>query len=78
MFTDSEYKKNLFSCCRSLLEFAKENDGVAQAIAERGYNFIKKHLKLEHVTCYWKSLLVKYATLLKYDVRRRDDVSMIP
>lgn len=53
-----------------LLEFAKENDEVAMAIAERGYEFIWKHLRMEDVLCYWRRLLKRYAELMRYKVVR--------
>ncbi|XP_042890891.1 O-glucosyltransferase rumi homolog [Penaeus japonicus] len=51
---------------RKLLEFAKENDDVSSAIAERGYEFIRDHLRMKDVLCYWKKLLQSYAELLQY------------
>ncbi|KAH6935399.1 hypothetical protein HPB50_005559 [Hyalomma asiaticum] len=53
-----------------LLEFAKDNDEVVHEIAERGYDFIWKHLRMEDVQCYWRRLLKKYASLLRYKVIR--------
>lgn len=53
-----------------LLEFAKENDEVVRAIAERGYEFIWSHLRMEDVQCYWRRLLKRYAELLRYKVVR--------
>nr|XP_037277396.1 O-glucosyltransferase rumi homolog [Rhipicephalus microplus] len=53
-----------------LLEFATENDEVVREIAERGYDFIWKHLRMEDVQCYWHKLLKKYASLLRYKVKR--------
>ncbi|XP_046405782.1 O-glucosyltransferase rumi homolog isoform X2 [Ischnura elegans] len=51
---------------RELLEFAMSNDEVAQEIAQRGYDFIWKHLRMKDVECYWKSLLKNYAKLLRF------------
>ncbi|XP_040072183.2 protein O-glucosyltransferase 1 [Ixodes scapularis] len=53
-----------------LLEFARENDEVVREMAERGYDFIWKHLTMEDVMCYWLQLLKKYSQLLKYKVVR--------
>ncbi|XP_037277396.2 O-glucosyltransferase rumi homolog [Rhipicephalus microplus] len=53
-----------------LLEFAMDNDEVVREIAERGYDFIWKHLRMEDVQCYWHKLLKKYASLLRYKVVR--------
>lgn len=58
-----------------LLEFARENDDVVHEIAERGYDFIWKHLRMEDVQCYWERLLKSYAKLLRYKVVR--DKSLI-
>lgn len=62
---------------RSLLQFAKENDQLVASIAERGYSFIKKHLKMKHILCYWKTLLLKYSKLLVYDVKKHEDVKLL-
>ncbi|UYV72430.1 POGLUT1 [Cordylochernes scorpioides] len=51
---------------RELLDFAKENDQVAKEIADRGFAFIKDHLSLKEVRCYWRRLLRSYAKLLNY------------
>lgn len=53
-----------------LLEFAKQNDGVVREIAERGYDTVWKHLRMEDVSCYWLKLLENYAKLLTYTVTR--------
>ncbi|XP_054159683.1 O-glucosyltransferase rumi homolog [Oppia nitens] len=46
--------------------FLKSNDKIAQKIAEKGFDFIWKHLTLESVQCYWDILLDNYSKLLKY------------
>ncbi|XP_078732599.1 protein O-glucosyltransferase 1 [Lampetra fluviatilis] len=56
---------------REVLEFVKNNDDVAREIAERGQKFILDHLRMEDVSCYWRSLLQRYASLLKYKPERR-------
>lgn len=43
-----------------------ENDNLAMAIAERGYEFIRDHLRMKDVLCYWRKLLQSYAELLQY------------
>ncbi|XP_014667627.1 PREDICTED: protein O-glucosyltransferase 1-like [Priapulus caudatus] len=53
-----------------LLDFVKENDEVVRQIAERGHEFVWHHLRMEDVTCYWKTLLLEYAKLLKFRTRR--------
>ncbi|MPC32121.1 O-glucosyltransferase rumi [Portunus trituberculatus] len=57
---------------RELLQFAQENDPVVSQIAERGQNFIKNHLRMKDVLCYWKKLLVSYASLLNYQPLHED------
>ncbi|XP_067936207.1 protein O-glucosyltransferase 1-like isoform X1 [Watersipora subatra] len=49
-----------------LLNFAKENDAVAEQIANRGAKFIRDHLRQEDVFCYWKRLLLDYSKLLEF------------
>lgn len=51
---------------RELLEFVKDNDDIAKSIAERGFEFIWKHLEMKDVVCYWKKLLKQYTRLLNY------------
>ncbi|BFZ08262.1 hypothetical protein BsWGS_11301 [Bradybaena similaris] len=58
--------KSDLSNARELMLFAKENEAVAQGIAERGRQFIMEHLRMEDVTCYWKKLLLSYAQLQAY------------
>ncbi|XP_072918311.1 protein O-glucosyltransferase 1 [Hemitrygon akajei] len=62
---------------RDLLQFVKENDQIAQDIAERGRRFIQDHLKMKDVSCYWKQLLVEYSKLLLYKPRRHRSYSQI-
>ncbi|XP_068714571.1 protein O-glucosyltransferase 1-like [Montipora foliosa] len=60
-----------------LIEFAKANDNVVRAIAERGYQFIKDHLRMQDVQCYWKLLLKRYAKLMKWKPKRNLDFQEI-
>ncbi|XP_037789982.1 LOW QUALITY PROTEIN: O-glucosyltransferase rumi homolog [Penaeus monodon] len=60
------FTKNLRTYPKELLKFAMENDDVAMAIAERGYEFIRDHLRMKDVLCYWRKLLQSYAELLQY------------
>jgi len=55
---------------RDLIEFAKTNDEVVKAVAERGYQFIKDHLRMQDVRCYWKKLLKNYAKLIQWKPKR--------
>ncbi|XP_070577537.1 protein O-glucosyltransferase 1-like [Ptychodera flava] len=69
-------KKDL-SDARDLIEFAMENDEVAQEIAEQGYNFIHDHLRMKDVECYWRKLLLEYAKLLQYKPKRHRELMLI-
>lgn len=51
---------------KHLLLFAQENEKEVKEIANRGFEFIWKHLRMEDISCYWKTLLQKYSELLKY------------
>ncbi|KAK4301723.1 hypothetical protein Pmani_026154 [Petrolisthes manimaculis] len=55
---------------RELLEFCEANDELVSQVAERGYQFIRDHLRMKEVLCYWRRLLRSYADLLQYDVQR--------
>uniref|UniRef100_G1NNQ3 Glycosyl transferase CAP10 domain-containing protein n=1 Tax=Meleagris gallopavo TaxID=9103 RepID=G1NNQ3_MELGA len=69
--------KSDLSDVRELLQFAKENDNIAQEIAERGRRFITEHLQMEDVSCYWEHLLSEYSQTLTYKVKRRKNYSEI-
>lgn len=58
---------------RSLLEFAQAHDDVMREIGERGAEFIWRHLDMDHVACYWRRLLRRYARLLRYKVTLEAD-----
>ncbi|XP_068612510.1 protein O-glucosyltransferase 1 [Brachionichthys hirsutus] len=62
---------------RQLLQFAKENDAVAQEIATRGKEFILNHLRMEDISCYWERLLTEYSRLLAYKPKRNKNYSQI-
>jgi protein glucosyltransferase len=47
-----------------LLDFIIKHDDIAKEIAENGYNVIWNNLKLSDVTCYWRKLLKKYASIV--------------
>ncbi|XP_054733246.1 O-glucosyltransferase rumi-like [Anastrepha obliqua] len=51
-----------------ILEYFRDHDELAQEIAERGKQFIWKHLRMKDVECYWKKLLLEYQKLLKFKV----------
>ncbi|XP_055639482.1 O-glucosyltransferase rumi homolog [Toxorhynchites rutilus septentrionalis] len=58
-----------------LLRFFMEHENVAREIAERGYDHIWNHLRMEDVQCYWRRLLRRYGKLINYKVNR--DTSLI-
>ncbi|XP_067856303.1 protein O-glucosyltransferase 1 [Heptranchias perlo] len=62
---------------RELLQFLKENDSIAQEIAERGRQFILDHLQMEDVSCYWRLLLVEYSKLLLYKPKKQKNYNQI-
>uniref|UniRef100_A0A1A8IFX5 Protein O-glucosyltransferase 1 n=1 Tax=Nothobranchius kuhntae TaxID=321403 RepID=A0A1A8IFX5_NOTKU len=62
---------------RELLQFVKENDAVAQEIAERGKDFILRHLRMEDVSCYWERLLTEFSRLLAYKPSRKSSYKQI-
>ncbi|XP_017102096.2 O-glucosyltransferase rumi [Drosophila bipectinata] len=61
-----------------LLEFFRKNDDLAKEIAERGYDFIWKHLRMKDIKCYWRKLLKGYVKLLNYEVQPEDQLMHIP
>ncbi|XP_076447396.1 protein O-glucosyltransferase 1-like [Babylonia areolata] len=69
--------KQDLSDARELLEFAIVNDKVAKEIAERGRQFIWHHLQMEDVSCYWETLLKRYAKLIKHKVKRNKELKQI-
>lgn len=54
------------SDARDLIEFARANDEIMHEIAERGEKFIRDHLRMQDVQCYWKRLLKNYAKLTRW------------
>lgn len=62
---------------KELIQFAKENDGIAQEIALRGRQFILDHLKMEDISCYWERLLTNYSKLLTYKPKLRNGYNQI-
>lgn len=59
------------------INFFKENDSLAEEIAQRGYDMIWDTLSEKDVKCYWRRLLVKYAKLLKYDIVKDENLIKI-
>ena len=41
-----------------------------RSIAEAGADFISSHLRLEDISCFWRSLLRSYTALLDYTVAK--------
>lgn len=60
-----------------LLNFAKENDEVVRKIAERGRKFIKDHLTMSDIFCYWRKLLKGYHKQIKFKVKRNKSYKQI-
>jgi len=60
-----------------LLEFVKEHQDLAKGIADAGTKFVKDHLRMEDVTCYWDKLIRAYTKLLKYQVERDPTLILI-
>lgn len=69
--------KQDLSDAEELIEFAKENDKIAKEIAQRGYKFISKHLKMKDIDCYWQELIKEYTKLLKYEVKKNVNLIQI-
>ncbi|KAJ6662738.1 hypothetical protein lerEdw1_011378 [Lerista edwardsae] len=69
--------KSDLSDVRELLQFVRENDDVAQAIARRGHHFITDYLRMEDVSCYWGRLLTEYSKALNYEVKRKSNYNEI-
>uniref|UniRef100_A0A3B4ANY1 Glycosyl transferase CAP10 domain-containing protein n=1 Tax=Periophthalmus magnuspinnatus TaxID=409849 RepID=A0A3B4ANY1_9GOBI len=69
--------KQDLSDVKELLQFAKENDDIAQDIASRGKQFILDHLKMEDISCYWEKLLTEYSKLLTYKPKRRNGYNQV-
>lgn len=55
---------------QELIEFASHYDDVVREIAENGYNMIWNNLRMKDVSCYWRKLLKKYASLLTFKPTR--------
>ncbi|GAB6022285.1 hypothetical protein CHUAL_006411 [Chamberlinius hualienensis] len=62
---------------KDILQFVKENDKIAEEIAEAGFNFIRNRLTLKEVTCYWRRLIRNYSKLLKFKVKLDPNVVLI-
>ncbi|KAJ8734837.1 hypothetical protein PYW08_014087 [Mythimna loreyi] len=62
---------------KELINFFKENDELANEIANRGFQHIWDHLTDKDVKCYWRKLLKKYSKLVKYDVKKDVDLKLI-
>lgn len=60
-----------------LLKFAQENDDVVKKIAECGRQFIKDHLTMSDIFCYWKKVLTEYGKLLKFQVKQNKTYKQI-
>ena len=43
----------------------------------RGFEFIWNHLRPDDVKCYWKKLLIQYASLITWSVEKEDEMIII-
>ena len=50
------------------------HDNIARRIAKRGRDFIWQNVRQEDVECYWKKLLLEYASLLAYKPTRDSEL----
>jgi len=64
-------------CFRNILVFFKEHDDLAKEISERGYRFIRTHLRMKDITWYWETLLHEYAKLLKYKPKLDNELNLV-
>ncbi|XP_049887250.1 O-glucosyltransferase rumi homolog [Pectinophora gossypiella] len=62
---------------KEYIEYFKENDSLAKAIADRGFQHIWDNLTDKDVKCYWRKLLKKYVKLLKYEVKRDESLIIV-
>ncbi|XP_075982107.1 O-glucosyltransferase rumi homolog [Anticarsia gemmatalis] len=62
---------------KRLIVFFKENDALANEIADRGFEHIWEHLTDKDVKCYWRKLLKKYVSLVKYEVVKDHNMRLI-
>ncbi|XP_077577575.1 protein O-glucosyltransferase 1 [Stigmatopora nigra] len=69
--------KQDLSNVREMLQFAKDNDDIAQEIAIRGMEFILEHLQMKDVSCYWERLLTDFSRLLTYKPKRQKNYNQI-
>lgn len=53
-----------FADTTEVLHFLAENQPIAARIAKRGFEFIRQHLTMEAVQCYWRYLLEAYSSRL--------------
>ena len=61
----------------NLIEFAKEHPDISKKIADEGASFIKAHLTMHDVGCYWRDLLKEYSKLLTYKVVRDPKLTLV-
>ena len=60
-----------------LIQFARDNPDVAKKIADAGADFIKDHLRMRDVNCYWRKLIKSYTKLLNYKVVRDPKLKLV-
>ncbi len=62
---------------KELLEFFQKHDDVAKRIADNGFDFIWRHLRMEDAQEYWTVLLQEYTKLIKWKVERNASLILV-
>lgn len=60
-----------------LINFARENDDIAQRIAQNGADFVKKNLRYEDIKTYWRHLLIEYTEILTWPVVKHPETAPV-
>lgn len=53
-----------FKDTEEILEFLSDNQPIAARIAKQGFEFIRDHLTIDSLKCYWRYLLEEYSSQL--------------
>lgn len=58
-----------------ILDFLEANQKLASRIAKRGFEFIRDHLTMDTIKCYWLNLLTSYSNqLVQYRPEKPDKI----
>lgn len=60
-----------------MISFFQNNDELAEEIADRGFQFIRNHLQMKDVQCYWERLLTEYQKLINFKIQPDKDLKEI-